>query len=152
MHVPHAIGKWAARPLPRSLDPDYENRPTFNTGSPWPSGSRPCSNAPLPHSNNLYSPFFLPLSGNSFPTHTQTTTGRSYVNCSYTNKKFTTMTIMIMMIKRWEENLVGDGYVYDLDVGNSFMCVYLAQTHWVTGIKYVQLSTCQHTSIKWFKK
>ena len=56
-----------------------------------------------------------------------------------------------MMIKRWEENLVGDGYVYDLDVGNSFMCVYLAQTHWVTGIKYVQLSTCQHTSIKWFK-
>lgn len=33
---------------------------------------------------------------------------------------------MVMMIKRWEESLVGDGHVYGLDAANSFMRAYLA--------------------------
>ena len=33
---------------------------------------------------------------------------------------------MMVMIKGWEENLVGDGHVYGLDASNIFMHVYLA--------------------------
>lgn len=32
----------------------------------------------------------------------------------------------MVMIKGWEENLVGDGHVYGLDASNIFMHVYLA--------------------------
>lgn len=79
VHIAPPISKWLARPLPHSLSPGYRNKPRTHIQGRFSLTVRKLahytgSDCPLLHSNKLILLSFCLLSGNSFPSHTQTTT------------------------------------------------------------------------------
>ena len=79
VHIAPPISKCLARPLPHSLSPGYRNKPRTHIQGRFSLTVRKLahytgSNCPLLHSNKLILLSFCLLSGNSFPSHTQTTT------------------------------------------------------------------------------